>query len=96
MPLLLFVRKEPRKNIEPVLHLSEIGHARRVPHPQTLAFYDAERAFSRSVVHKPRSTFVHLPRMVFIALFPRLRHENTLKSEGKLNFRRKIGSRVLW
>jgi hypothetical protein len=90
------VRKETRENIEPVLHLSEIGHARRVPHPQPLAFYNTERAFSGRVMHKSRSEFVSFPRMVFIALFPRLRHEDALKSESKLLFRRKIRSRGLW
>ena len=49
-------------------------------------------------MYKSRSNFVSFPRMVFIALFPRLRHEDALKSETKLRFRRKIrnGGVDLW
>jgi hypothetical protein len=43
---------EAIENIETVLDPTEVGHARRVPHPHVFAFDDFRRGVARRVVHK--------------------------------------------
>ena len=90
MLLFLPVSKEPIEYVEAVLHFAVVGHARRVPHPQTLASYNDKRIFGGRVVYKSCAAGMSFPRMMLNPLLHRLRHEDALKPVSKLEFRGEI------
>jgi hypothetical protein len=58
------------EDIKTVTDLTEVGHARRIPHPHSFCFDDIQRRFCRRIVNK--SSWPFLIWIKRIALFSRV------------------------